>query len=242
MKYFDFYQRNYYFELERRNHLTSTLSIPIGLITVLIGVMSYCIQRFSFDDYPDFHSLLFVFSAIFSACFALLSTYFLFRSYHGYQYRYLSDSDDLLSYQKRLLAYYQGKSHGDSDSQTKLDFEAVLIEKYSGGATYNAKNNDTKSMFLHKCNEALLILLVSVLILSLLYFCNYLSSKKLLNPASSPISNSLANQKKEAFMGDEKDDNKGDEKKPPANPIDTKPEPPADKYIREDANTPSGKK
>src|SRR5580692_674838 len=109
---FEFY-RNYYFrELDRKNEINGSLSIPIGLITALVGGLSYLITNFEY--HVNFWlTIPFVLTTGAGLYFLILSVYNLIRAYTNfpgrYEYILIADVDVIEDYHEGLKEYYASK-------------------------------------------------------------------------------------------------------------------------------------
>lgn len=167
MDYYDFYQKHYFFELNRRVQLTNSLMIPIGAVTLFGGILSYYFRNFVFLF--DFTTLLFIIFNGISLYHVLRIIYFLFKSYYNYEYSYINSLDKIRTFQFQLAKYNKKKNSNSNDD----GFENDLINKYADGASVNALNNNLKSEFLHKCNRSLMYLIIFVFVLSPVFFINH---------------------------------------------------------------------
>ncbi|MEE8584137.1 MAG: hypothetical protein V3T83_04725, partial [Acidobacteriota bacterium] len=51
MDFFEFFKQLYLTELERKNHLTGALTIPVGIVLVVAGGLSFVLQGIRLDDH-----------------------------------------------------------------------------------------------------------------------------------------------------------------------------------------------
>jgi len=160
---FDFYQDYYFRELNRRNEINGSLSIPIGLITALVGGGSYLITNF------EYHVALwltvpFIAVMLVGLGFLGMSVYNLIKAYtnfpRGYNYIYIADNDDIEKYRQELKAFYaDNPSLPDSSEE---DFEQYLISSMVKNTGANQRNNKRKMKFGYNCEKHLIIALILV--------------------------------------------------------------------------------
>lgn len=172
MNRFDFFQKHYFFELERRHKITSSLSIPVGVLVVLIGAITYLLNNYQFEqDLYSFAIAFFLLCSIISAIFTII---YLFRSYWSYVYQYLSSPTEYKQYYDELVTYYQENDTEDYERLAKRDFEEALSENYASATDLNWRNNNRKSATLHKANTSLVWLVIFTFISFVIFYIKYL--------------------------------------------------------------------
>src|ERR1700733_12222758 len=125
---FDFYQNYYFRELDGRNVIHSSLSIPIGLITTLAGGGSFLITNFEYHI-SLWLTIPFIAAMGVGLAYLVLSVYNLINVYMnipgGYKYISIADNDDIEKYRQELKAYYADNPSLRDTSEE--EFEAYLI-------------------------------------------------------------------------------------------------------------------
>lgn len=175
MDKFEFYQKQYFFELERRQELNSSLSISIGVVSLLIGAIFYLISNFIYHYFIlSYFFIVFIVCSIVSILFVI---FFLISAYWNYTYRYISDTEIIREYENKLINYYESIKKEDITNLVNKEINDMLIRKYSASATYNAKNNAKKSVNIHRSNTAIVILVICMFFACLLFFVNIQLSK-----------------------------------------------------------------
>ena len=222
----DFYQKHYFHELERRHQVTTSLSIPVGILVILIGAVTYFVSSFKFA--PDVETAIFALFLTGAAVGILYCIVFLFRSYWSYEYQYLASLVDFLDYQTKLNEYYRLKSPKKAVQLTHDEFRKRIAERYAHAATRNAANNRQKSASLHKANTGLVWVVCFVLAASPIFYWQQYNNTKLVS------SNSEVQMSKS-------DSNKGKQDKPESKPEPQKPEPPQNVNLRESEEKPTRK-
>lgn len=171
---FDFYQDYYFRALNRKNEINSSLSIPIGLITALVGGGSYLITNFEYR-FSFWMTVAFLVAAMAGLIFLLLSIYNLIKAYTNfpdrYDYVFIADNEELEKYRQGLKAYYA--AHPSQRDTSEEEFEQYLIAemvKYTGA---NQKNNKRKTKFSYNCEKHLINALISIVISLPFFSINY---------------------------------------------------------------------
>jgi len=163
----EFLKEQYKSEIERKDTLTNSMAIPVGVLTVLGGLLGFLSRDFSYE--PTNISLAFVVVLAISALLFLVSIVLLFCAYHGYSYSYLPTAKELKEYFDNLSAYLrQTKSSTESDEvvakRVTQRFDDMLERRYIEAITANSGNNDKKSGYLHWTNTCLITALAAALV------------------------------------------------------------------------------
>jgi hypothetical protein len=163
----DFLKGQYEFEIERKDALTNAMAVPVGVLTVLGGLLGFLSRDFSYR--PAYLSWIFVALLVIDALLFLVSVILLLCAYHGYAYSFLPTASELASYYEQLCTYLkQTKSQEEVDKvaedRAKSQLDAMLIRRYTEAITVNSGNNDKKSAYLHRSNTFLIAALAAALI------------------------------------------------------------------------------
>jgi hypothetical protein len=147
---FAFYESQYARESDRKDHLNSAVSIPMGIVGALIGALAVYIPiaRAQFVDARWLWVWIVAIVAI------GMTIYYLVRAYYRHPYTLVTDAAGLLEYQNQLRAYHSG---GGGITAADQDFENEMIKKFANAASQNARSNDRKSGFLHHAMTYLLL-------------------------------------------------------------------------------------
>lgn len=159
----EFFYGLYQHEWSRKDQLASSLGIHLGLITAIGGGLAYLGRAFPYSDSSS-QSAFLVLGSI-SACSLILAGYFLIRSYHGYTYKGLPNSQHLVEHIQDLEERH--KEFPDSTNVPIVDFEEGLILELAHETDINAANNVLKAAFLHRAVSAIVVSLVFGLAASL---------------------------------------------------------------------------
>jgi hypothetical protein len=164
-----FYKEHYFYEINRKQQIVSSLTIPIGILIVLSGAMTLFLRCLTSDGAP----VMAAFRILVSVALASLgmTIYYLIRSYFGFAYDYVSDTQDVLDFEKGLKSYYEKIGRGDSASDDALkEVKEFVRDQYARCCQINAENNDSRSEFVHRANGFLIMSLVSVIMCAAPYF------------------------------------------------------------------------
>ncbi len=150
-------------EWARRDQLTGSVGTPITVMTAVAGALALMIRGFSADRH--WTNIAFCFAAGLAIIFLLAASYFVARSYHGYEYQRVARAAELDAFCKQLHAYQVavGGSTQDADG----DFDAFLADRFVEAADRNAENNDSKSAYLYRGSQAILFALICAALASI---------------------------------------------------------------------------
>ncbi|MCB0482717.1 MAG: hypothetical protein KDC83_14910 [Flavobacteriales bacterium] len=148
---FEFYKEVYFFEHQRKTSIQNAHSIPIGIITVLIGAISFFVNDL-INKPIDFGWLLGLFYLLlFAAIWFIGKAFFLlFKTYTGNKYQYIPNLDSLHTYEQQIDAHYK-KNITDANIKYFNNLKSALTE----AATFNADENRARSSRLFDVNKAL---------------------------------------------------------------------------------------
>lgn len=161
MNYQETVRAHYFHEVERRRELNASLSIPLGVLTALLAAIAAMLSALSIPLDPI--EWLVLLPAALGAATAALSVYYAMRSYLGYTYRHPTSMGTLKDWRDEALG------NGIPESRVEEDIARIMSDQYAAGAERNARNNDTKSAYLHNAGVALTICLVLVILAGLPY-------------------------------------------------------------------------
>jgi hypothetical protein len=154
------YKAQYDQELARKAELTSSLSLPVGVLTILMGGLVVMAKELHAPLANGDAAQLVALSI--SAVVALIVSYLLFRSYYNYTYGYLATPVEMDAYYEKLVAFHMASGQSERDARRLAEDETLkyIATEYSKYADRNAKNNDIKSSYLHQANGAMVAALV----------------------------------------------------------------------------------
>ncbi|HMB90901.1 MAG TPA: hypothetical protein VKP65_08645 [Rhodothermales bacterium] len=171
MNRLEFYKDLYFAELERKEELRTALTLPIGILTVLGGVIAIYLREIGRAEMLDVSiSFLGVFTFLLIMSF-LATVRNLVKSYHVYTYDFVPYATDLEQAYQDLVVYHE------TVEEAEADFESSVLQSLVIAHRKNAFNNDSKSSHIHNANQTLIYCLVLALICAIPYFLRTLDSK-----------------------------------------------------------------
>lgn len=158
---FAFYEKIYFYELERKEKLISRLNLPLAILGVLLSFLSYMLSKAPNTD-DGFVGVSF-WTLYLCAVFCLLCGAYYFRS--SWQLRDfdrgLPTLSELEAYRATTIAHFA--VHGENDDDVEIYFKSIILNYYIEGATVNTVNNDKRgSKLVSLANYVTLTMILSV--------------------------------------------------------------------------------
>ena len=160
-------KERYLWEHDRKNELNNIISIPLGLMSVLIGCLAYF-----FNNQPkNSNTLLFILYYAFITISILCLIFCLYCFYFhqtGYTYCYISSPDKLFEYEQSYIKNF-------NDNKVEVDYNIIndrvsmfLYEQYANAATQNKTNNERKIKFYR---YLIMSITVCIIFLGATFYC-----------------------------------------------------------------------
>lgn len=159
---FEFYEKIYFYELERKEKLISRLNLPLAILGVLLSFLSYMLGKApgSEDGFAGVSFWILYLCAVF----CLLCGAYYFRS--SWQLRDfdrgLPTLTELERYRVEATAHFA--IHGENQDDAETYFKMIILSYYIEGSTVNTVNNDKRgSKLVSLANSVTLTMIFSVL-------------------------------------------------------------------------------
>lgn len=176
MKLRDYYSDHYSREATRRNELTNSLSLPLGILSLLIGGLVVMAQTIHL---PIGAIALLQLALIgIAVLFVLATAYFLGRSYYSnYEYGYAPTAQEIKDFKAKLVTYYTSIGDTPDVAESKAETEAIehLDSQHAIHADRNHQNNNRKSYFIYMANGTLIAAIASTLVAGSAFFYTSIS-------------------------------------------------------------------
>lgn len=174
MKTLDFYKAFYDRELKRRFDLDNALSIPIGLIAILIGIISYIISDLNFSGNMTTNCII-AFLTIMSVLLIFGAIYRLAKSYNnvfkGHKYLNFALTKEIRGFEKNIESY-----NSQVNDKDRLDLEDQLIEAMNRYTDNHILINDYRQYNLRNAKSLIIGSIFIILLALVLVIINkYLS-------------------------------------------------------------------
>lgn len=169
------YKRLYYFELDRKDKINSNVHLPMTIVALSIGAVSFFINNLPSLAANDNWPIIFFFFLSCSVVSIILSVYLIFKTYTGYSYEYVSSTADIDNYVNELQ-----KFNREAGKKTRVDiqekFLSLLLKQYCKCATTNSENNDKKAAYFRKSSISIMVAVVLIGITAFPFFATHYNS------------------------------------------------------------------
>jgi len=163
----DFYKSIYDRELSRRKYLDSSISIPIGILSLLIGLVSYFYSATEYKVIINENLGVIILLAI-SILAMILSIIYLIKSYNnflrGFNYKNLSYLKNIRKYQKVEIPEYNKKV----SKEKQITFENKLIDRLINITDTNTAINDKRAFSMY-WSKTFITIALAVLFIAIIY-------------------------------------------------------------------------
>jgi hypothetical protein len=155
MKLSDFYKDHYFLELTRREDANNALTIPFGVLSILVGAVLIVAKEIDFplDGIEAYQIIVMAITFVFF----LITSYFLYKSWTGYEYLYIASPKTIKEYTVNLFGYYLAIGDEQEIAKEKADNETLefIDSEYAETADVNFSNNNKKVEYLRRANTFL---------------------------------------------------------------------------------------
>lgn len=162
---YEFVRKQYENEHERQDKIVNGLSVPIGVLTGLGGLVGILVQGFS-NQIVWLNWTFYVLIGLDGIAFGA-ALYFVIRCYFGQTYEYLPRLKELDDYYVGLVAYYVG--NGQTEEDAKREFDRYIEQKMVQAETRNGRSNDEKMAFRYRGNWSIVAVLLLTVISGIPY-------------------------------------------------------------------------
>ncbi len=151
-----FYEKQYIYELEMREKLTSRLQIPITLIVTIAGVFAFILQRYELTGFRFTSShLMFLFFVAASVLALAIALRYVIAAWVNNAYHFMPFPKQTADYQLLLEQTYSGYPQCEALVQEYM--RSYLIKQYVDDATFNAQVNDMRSDCIDRANQLIIV-------------------------------------------------------------------------------------
>jgi hypothetical protein len=145
----DIYEEHYFNELKRSAELAGRITLPLGILSILIGSIVAAFREINRLDTLGEHLIVIsLICAVFPVCMVIAN---LWRSCHNNRYWVIDTPAQIMSHKNKLIIYCDDPGIAtDSDPAEKaiLDALAYTDREYSKHADYNSRVSDRRPYFL----------------------------------------------------------------------------------------------
>lgn len=176
-------EERYYKEHERNAQINNSLSIPIGIIVALLGVVGFFLLSIPFKiiNTPIAWIVLGLFIVVFIKLIFCLSRaiYFLSKVFLGLRYAYMPNPRRICNYAKRLEKHYESQQAKNVDEAVEGKVREFLVDAYCRSTDNNIKLNVEKGFYLTEAKKYIIIALVFLMVSSIPFVILHYREKNL---------------------------------------------------------------
>ncbi|MBA7527102.1 hypothetical protein ES705_19276 [subsurface metagenome] len=173
-------EERYYKEHERNTQINNSLSIPIGIIVALLGVVGFFLVSFPFKiiNTPIVWVILclFIVGLVTLIYYISRAIYFLSKVFLGLKYAYIPNPKRICIYAKQLAKYYKSQQVQNIDEVVEKEVREYLAIAYSRTAYNNSRLNELKGFYLTKAKKYIILTIVVFMVSSIpfvvLHYCD----------------------------------------------------------------------
>lgn len=221
----EYFEKSHYDELERKSEIVNSLSIPIGALTLVIGVFGFLVVNFTFSEAALWISGWFSIALVTTYFLGGFSVFFLLRAANGQTYLYLPNPRTIQDYIDELKNWYVTNEIENYEELFENDMNTFLVDNFIRCAETNFQCNIEKSRYRFLAHRFLNWSFVALFVGLPPFYINYR-----LNPPAQRIE--IINSKRVTSMSEEKSA-PAPKNVSPAKPASPKPKPPSPIAIRE---------
>ncbi|TYK56883.1 hypothetical protein [Pseudomonas synxantha] len=145
---FNFAEKVYYYELERKEKLIARLSLPLAILVALLSFFSYMLDKAPISTVGTVAVFFWIF--YWYACICLtVGVWNFWRAWNLRVFdKALSTLEDIEAYRISMLKLYA--EFEDGMEETEKQMSIFIYNQYVTGSTTNALNNDRRLMYLNE--------------------------------------------------------------------------------------------
>lgn len=166
----NFYKELCHKECDRKEQITNSLNIQIGIITGFLTIQFYLITSFDFEVLNKYF-YFFIATCFITFVLSIISIYNLLLTYSnflsGHKITGLPTAKEIEDYRIELLNFYANSDEID------LQFKDYLIKEYIRNNDSLLCNNDKKVKYLFRSKKYSILGLIFILISSLQFLFNF---------------------------------------------------------------------
>lgn len=154
MDWLDFYKEFYFHEIERKYSLMKSMSLPVGVATLLSSALLVIATRL--QTVASLFDLGLLVLLVCTALLLCLSIYYMTRAYFNHAYHYLPTTLEIASHRQELENFYK-RAEDEHRANVLADEETTrfLINTLASTAHHNSVVNDKRSRSLFWANASL---------------------------------------------------------------------------------------
>jgi hypothetical protein len=153
----EFYEKMYFWELERKSKIQSTLALPISVTAFGIAIMTYSLDGYVHKAKYDFVLILPLAISVLAFLYVLRMSWMILSAS---SYKAIWTMEQFKSHYVELVEF--SREHPDAPA-AEATFEENLINDLALCTTHNAVVNDRRAAALYKVHKAAFVLVLFAL-------------------------------------------------------------------------------
>jgi len=166
-------------EAERRDKLSASLTLPVGVLTVIGGLIGFLSKEFSYQSSELTPIFIILLGASILAF--ITSAVLLILAYYRYTYEYVPTPRNFREHEDKVRAHFSsapGATEVQVEGQTRKHVDAMAKRLYENAIEVNTKNNDTKAGYMHNSVTFLIVSLAFIMVATIPYAIDSRTKKK----------------------------------------------------------------
>ncbi|MCI4058986.1 hypothetical protein MMK25_24305 [Bacillus cereus] len=161
-KKIDLFKDMYYYELEQKEKINNRITIPIAIITLLVGLAVYYFKGLPNIETNFWGCIFFVIYGIYILL-IFVSIWFIFKAYYNYKYSYLPTPEVIEGDINKIITYYDEnyeeffKETGSKQELIERDIDETVSSYYIKATSSNIPHNESKLKLLRYAGNTLII-------------------------------------------------------------------------------------
>lgn len=174
----------YNYELEQKEKINNRITIPMAIITLLIGLAVFYFKNLDDIGTNIWGYAFFVIYGIY-VLLILVTICLIFRAYYNYEYAYIPSPDVVEADIKKIIRYYDEnyeqyfKEKGPKQDLIEQDIENMISEYYKKSINRNIPMNEKKLKLLRYTGNTLLLALCFAAVSIIPYQIAYKETKEI---------------------------------------------------------------
>lgn len=163
----DLYKQSYYFELQRKEELNRSLSIPMGLVTVLAGAILFYLRNLPNGPLDALGGVFLLLLGV-TVLAAFVAIGYIARAWTGHEYVYLWTPKEIEEQRAKLQRYFE--QYPDAPPGAEKALADLLRTRFAECADLNTRTNDRKAFLRYNGNRYIIAATVAIMVGAVPFF------------------------------------------------------------------------
>ncbi len=167
----------YFHELDRKEHLEKSTTLPIGIIVASFGLIGYFFTHFRFGGVQYLFSCsvdaIFYFASAAATILLATTTYWCIRTVTGSTYEYLPGAETIRQYRRDLESWHELNRTKNGAKAAKNDFQEFIANALARCSQKNWQTNLVRSEELYRTKRFTVFSLVALTFAAFAYYIDF---------------------------------------------------------------------